>query len=253
MNFSFKNWLSESPLKYYGVRTHPDYDYNRNLGRTNPFKGIQKDISGYFSTGDEAIIKHPKTAKILEEKLKNIGYNVNIIFYEDINRTDRLQYAYVEKINKYIEKNNIQKEGHITFVKNSSSGDFLTPWMIFHTFGHAVNGYSKTQKPSLDEKISQCFSEYKIWSGSRYQSIKLGQMPVEDDLSKIFKFKSIKNKMPDGVPNFVELVHELIAEYLWNGKIRTTTSVYESFANCLETKIKESLDICVGNVIFDYF
>jgi hypothetical protein len=102
----------------------------------------QKYVMGYFSNTDVALLSNQKSSKTLENKLKNVGYNFNILIFESSVDDDRRNVSppsnYIRKINNYIRSNNITLENHITYVKNGSSGDPLTPWMILHTLGHAV-------------------------------------------------------------------------------------------------------------------
>lgn len=229
MKLNFKQFFNESPLAYYGVHLNPEYEEERNLDGHPKY---QQDIAGKFSKSDAKIISNPKTTQILKEKLKNIGYNINIILYEKISVTDKTSFK--RDVKQYLQNKNIPTENHITFVKNGSSGDFLTPWMIFHTFGHAVQNYSL-----IDDR--HCFPEDFNFTQAK----------------TLFMFKSARNTTPGwganpkGITSREELKNELVAEFLWNdGHIRSTNL---QLKECLEKTIKKSLDDCVGQIIYDYF
>lgn len=224
MKLNFKQFINESPLVNYVTSINPQNNQKRQK------EYDQESSLGYFSKKDIKIITNPKTTRILKEKLKNIGYNINILLYE------KSKGNYTKEIEEYIQNNNIPTENHITFVKNGSTGDFLTPWMIFHTFGHAVQNYQKINPPS--NSLLNCFE-----LGFQLQQAK-----------NLFMFKSAQNMdVPTKrIIDFAELENELIAEFLWNAKIRIKQPQFLSLAECIENKIKQSLNQCVGKIIYDW-
>lgn len=234
------------PLSHYGVETLPSYDSSRDLEKSSP-KASQQYVSGHFSYSDNAVIKSPKTERILKEKLKNIGYNINIILYETVERTPHVPEEYRKNIEDYMIKKGLQKENHITFVKNSTSGDLLSPWMLLHNLGHAVTfGDGQNFNVNLEQDVVSCVQIHV----DRYFDASIRSNFRKVAFQDIFKFKSIQKIQ--SISQFAEVVHELVAEYLWHGKIRIDPN-YSGFGNCLEIRIKKALDRCVGRIIYDWF
>lgn len=252
----FKKWLlKEMPLSNYKTNfIHEPYEkegfgYNTIKNKidksrqvlpntTSDFFSNQKDIEDQFSKKDRLIITHPKTFKILEEKLKDSKYNFNILLVESQKKSSVNEY--MEYLIKFMKENNINQQNHITFAKNSTSGHLLTPWMILHTLGHAIseeNDYNIRNIINLLEPMENI--NYPIASGG---------------IKNIFNFKSVEEikSIYDR-----EIVHELIAEYLWHrGKIRVKKPYnnIEEIMNVIfevEEKITEILDNCVGKIILD--
>ena len=171
----------------------------------------------------------------------------------------------------------------IVFVKSGASGDILTPWIILHTIGHAMTD-SKVMK-NYDKKwndLWEILSDFNIM----HHSV----------VSCIFNFRSARSHLDkkkslvtvfNAVPDLLELRHELIASYLWNGgrikrpapeciakiypgngglvhtfKYRHLsdeeiaeglTSKVNQFYDEADKLIKESLDSLRGQVLIDLF
>lgn len=246
----FKKWLlQEMPLSNYKTKfIHDPYekeafgydtlkkkiDKSRQVipNSSSSIFSNQKDIEDQFSKKDRLIITHPKTFRILEEKLKNSKYNFNILLIES--QKDSNKNEYMEHLIKFMKENNISQQNHITFAKNSTSGHLLTPWMILHTLGHAISEEN----------------DYYVTS----EVINLLEPIKNIGINNIFNFKSaeeIKN-IYDG-----EIVHELIAEYLWHGgeiRVKNPYNNNEKIMNVIfeiEEKIAELLDNCIGKIILD--
>ncbi len=95
---------------------------------------------------------------------------------------------YLARIKYWMQKNNVPQEGHITFAKNGSSGDAMTPWMVLHTLGHAFD------MQELNYAIKRLITALSYDSTDpRIKSISHSLL-----LSRLFKFKSIvNNKLED--------------------------------------------------------
>jgi len=198
----------------------------------------EDEITGRFSNKDKAVLSHPKTFKTLEDRLSNSNYNFNILMIETATNQRYIGVLddYKNDVDKYIKSQGIVTQNHITFVKNGTSGHVLTPWMILHTLGHAVVDYI-----GEDTKIVE------LVRAIMYQL----------DKASIFHFKSAKES--EIYNNTNELVHELIAEFLWHGgRIR----INPVFANnediktkvaTIESRIKTTLDYCVGQIVYDFY
>lgn len=270
----FKYWLlNEMPLNYFGVQLHrPESEIERS----------PQGASGHFAAIDRANIQHPRTMQKLEQVLANRGWRFNILLYESDLYLNELQ----EEVEDFIAQNDIPTKGHITFVKNGSSGDVLTPWMILHTFGHALFSMKTPQMKSiqaaLTKELSSLLSDQLTSYGQKLNprdpqvEIHLRQMQLEL-VRRLLQFKSAKRAEGRlSVGTLGELIHELVAEYLWNGRIRIKPDLerrstklgapysylaepvklaperLEQFAAQIENLIKQALDQAVGKIIYDH-
>lgn len=241
----FKKWLSEMPLAHYG---------NNFKDMNGPeFPGPGKETPwgdrGQFNINDKIIIKHPKTVATLERLLSRHRWKFNILMYET-HSENMEEKEFTDLVKKWMHQNKIEIWDHITFAKNGSSGDLMTPWMILHTIGHAIN-----DETTIGYSIIEFLK--KVYTG--------GPMSNEEligKLSNILQFKSIANmgkintKMKLAPSSAQEFVNELIAEYLWNGKIRykpSATSIEIQSLAEVEQAIAKNLDNMVGRIIIDYF
>lgn len=208
----------------------------------------------YFTREDRVALKNQAMARKLEQILSRLsGINFNVIFFEDIEGGGLAFKDYGIKVQRYIRQNNIQTAGHITFVKNSSTGDNMTPWMILHTVGHAIFNEDK----NVELKVYA-----KNMLKSMYESGKptASAMEIARNIGKHFKFRSALNSV-QGKKNFIasldEFLFELVAEYMWHGgKIRHDPNEPMPVKNAiegLEEIIKEAIHNCIGRVIYDYY
>lgn len=252
------NTILEFPLSHIGGY----YTYNAERERDKELSGsvakpskYYSGVLGRYSFRDKAIITHPKTVRVLEQKLSNSEYNFNILFYE-MRVTDRQ--AYESQIrrsaDRYIEMNDLDKDNSITFVKNGSSGDSLTPWMILHCIGHAAFDFTYKKQGSLG-------TIYDSINSILYKFLKYNELDSDtDDLfslaSKAFVFSSVQQEK---IEDNSELLYELMAEYLWNGTIRVN-SAFVNGENRHEilshlAQLIASYDVilkrCVGSIILD--
>ena len=85
------------------------------MPNTSDFFSNQKDIEDQFSKKDRLIITHPKTFRILEEKLKDSKYNFNFLLVES--QKDSSKNEYMEYLIKFMKENDINQQNHITFAK----------------------------------------------------------------------------------------------------------------------------------------
>lgn len=257
----FSEWFyTEMPLAHYGYQFHSKNDPDegfldtkaqaviRKKKATAPWGGEVEDleiknIGGRFSHRDKILISHPRTSRILEEKLKSSKYNFNILLMEKKQGYEFVYSAnvkeYNDRIYEYMKENNLKIENHITFVKNATSGHLLTPWMILHTLGHAVTDHAYNFGSELVNAIKE---KIRSWNELEVGSLK-----------NIFQFASIQKGVVDSTD---ELLHELIAEYLWNGKIRinpNANNMVIEYVKNLEDEIEKLLSSCVGSIIYDTF
>jgi len=240
----FKEWLNESPLQHYGYDFHsendPDEGFFKDKAQSNSAGG-QTDEWDKFSKRDKALISHPKTFKTLEDKLRKSSFNFIILLIEQplskIYNYRNRRSEYERQIRYYLSDNNINIQNSIVFAKDSTSGHLLTPWMILHTIGHAL-----ADSPYFMDEIQNL-----VWEIDGLS---------KDNVGKVFAFKSAKEYK---IPNRVELINELIAEFLWSGKIRINPEIVslewaeeiKSKVLKLEEQIKDCLSLCVGKIIID--
>ena len=113
--------------------------------------------------------------------------------------------------------------------------------MILHTLGHAISEENDYYF------ISEIINLLKPMENISYPIASGG-------IKNIFNFKSVEEikSIHDG-----EIVHELIAEYLWHGgeiRVKKPYNNNEEIMNVIfevEEKITELLDNCVGKIILD--
>lgn len=229
----------------------------RNSNKTQP------QVSGYFSRKDRSVITHPRTMKTLEQRLARSGHDFNILFIEDTRAYSGSDYD--QQVEDFMESNGIQREGHITFVKNGTSGHVLTPWMILHTLGHAVtehaggerSGRAVGAKSRIQDRAVDIMS---LVSETDCRSLGNRSPGCLEALRKVFAFKSVaRTDNHSTADNNSELVHELVAEFLWNGdRIRIKPPYDEdpevpALVRDIEAEVRTLLDNCVGKVIYDYY
>lgn len=256
---TFLEWLklNEMPLKHYGYMFNDPDDQYRGRDDDGDEKlsksGLQLKsnarydddvVQGRYTKRDKIIISHPRTFRLLEEKLKNSKYNFNILFIEERKKE---QYITISKakaifekrpeLNYYFESNGIDIQNSITFIQVGSAGHLMTPWIILHRIGHAIGssyGNSGGEYPALTEVLDIIYNYFNKASWG--------------DILSLFKFKSAVDRNISGSQ---ELVHELIAEYLWNGKIRSNSSDERvlNMMNDIGTFIDLLLESCVGKIM----
>lgn len=226
---SFHQLLSEMPLQHYDAKG----------------KSLTPE-SGLFDKRDIIIVNHPSTERILREVLSKFA--INFIFLIGHIKDE-------EAITEYLKRNGIDYFNSIVFCKFSSSGGKLTPWMILHCFGHAVeeretgSGFvtdkvmnlisliakgDYTGTPDGDHAfISRIYRHEKENKLTRSSDMHKKDVKNITHLGNIFGFKSIKNIE---VTSLQELTCELIAEFLWHGgKIRYNEDyINENFENSQE-------------------
>lgn len=221
----FKQFV-EMPLSNYRVAPFKYPEEERN----------KKNLAIHqFDRLDRKIITLDKTQNCLRKALERHDYNFNFILMEADKNYRSSQYE--RMIIDYMKENNIPLENHITFATNSSTGHPATCWMLLHKFGHA-----------LFDDVS-----YHIYGKEIKSAInRIGRSRV----TNIFKFKSARNSNFNSAVNDTdELVFELVAEYLWHGRIRfdDTDPELRSFVQLAETNIEKALSNAVGKIILDFF
>jgi hypothetical protein len=284
---NFKNWLlNEMPLAHYGYefakgekKDPPETFYSKQdkfqtyarapedwaVGKGEPPKGIDLAITDKFSDKDKLLILHPRTARVLEQKLKSSKYNFNILFIEE----ERSNFPYYdrrgllrvrnqeaksihERIMDYIKANNLNIQSSITYAANVSTGHIMTPWMILHKLAHAV----AAEQDNFDIGFPYD-SLFRILPGNSGWR----RFRANSDVKNMFSFKSIQQTGELSITNrnsIEELFHELMTEYLWHGKIRLNPSAppekkeeYQNAIIKIEALIVKCLDSCLGKVISD--
>jgi hypothetical protein len=260
---NFKEWLlNEMPLNHYGhqfinddEKDPPETFYSKEpSGRFQIYSqpvGTYGDlnINDKFSRKDKAIISSPKTARVLEQKLKSSKYNFNILFIENFRinwgtKDWRPEKNLDDRISEYVKSNNLNIDQSITYISNRSAGHLMTPWMILHRLAHAIGAIN----------------------GSIYDSLRIILDLKSSNLihlANVFSFKSIQQDGRFSITSresVEELFHELVAEYLWHGKIRLNPKVlssdrehYQKVISDIESLIVKSLDNCVGKILRDIY
>lgn len=262
--------MTEMPLSSYRTR-FVRADRSGDSFRTGPDGTVdpatQVDAKGdpinyRFSLKDRRVITHPRTVKVLEERLARTGYRFNILLLEGgvggVGGEDSRLGRYRERVEGFMRKSGVEREGHITFAKNATSGHVLTPWMVLHTLGHAVSEHAERVGIRLYDTVFKVLR--RLPEGRDGPINPLGRDGDErTNLGHVLMFRSVQGDMRgDGHASSAELVHELVAEYLWNGgevRIRPPfhmdERVYEVVSS-VERMVEEALDSCVGEVVFDH-
>lgn len=271
---NFKNWLlNEMPLVHYGYdfvgkgeqEDPPETFYSKqdkfqvyaqppkSRFRGEPPKGIELTITDKFSDKDKILISHPKTAKILEQKLKSSKYNFNILFIEErLSDPDWSKPKNIhERIRDYIKKNNLNIDNSITYAANVSTGHLMTPWIILHKLAHAV----AAEQDNFDIGFPYDALSLMLPRSTHHLSM--------DEIKNMFSFKSIQQTGEFSITkreSVEELFHELLTEYLWHGRIRLNPSAppekkeeYQKTIIKIEALIVKCLDHCLGKIISDIY
>ncbi|RDJ35665.1 MAG: hypothetical protein DWQ19_12670 [Crenarchaeota archaeon] len=235
----FKEWLNESPLG--------DYRYKFYKPPVEPLpKGTSAayGVKGVYNTHDRLVISHPKTVQTLERVLSRRKWTFNIILYESQNQ--KLT-GFKKLIANWMRQNGIPTEGRITFAKNGSSGDAMTPWMILHTMGHAL----------IDEGGDFYDEVFNTLEDITYLLDFPGATATPEQwthvMGQIFQFKSINNNK---IKIREEFIYELFAEYLWNGQIRLkaeTSADIVRYIQHIEKVFSSALQQAVGNIVVDHY
>lgn len=189
-----------------------------------------------FTDADVRVTTHPKTKETIERILKtSTNYNFNILILpKNIDAKS------------YCTQNKIPLENHITYVKISSSGDPLTPWMIFHTLGHALIGGTEDYSggpTDTSTTIKQLLT--RIEELNPVKTVEIDTFPT---ISKVFKFSSAVNNK---ITNLWEFIYELVAEYLWHGKIRYNApqGFYQPALQSNVTQIGQAINYALSKVV----
>jgi hypothetical protein len=302
---SFYEWLkllNEMPLSHYG---HEFIDRNDEkdeppetfFSKQDKFqiytrtpeqwkfkdaKSLDLLVNDKFSKKDKTLISHPKTAKILEKKLKSSKYNFNILFIEEErSRLHDVKFKtkqeliksletkpIEEKIKDYVETNNLNINQSITYAANVSTGHLMTPWIILHKMAHAISGAQPGATPGSHQHSWIPYSKFaEILSKTIGKKLDFGPTNNKDffmPLKNMFAFQSMQQTGDFSIfgihnrASLQELFHESITEYLWHGKIRLSPDAPEDkkelYKKCIfeiESLIVECLDNCVGKILSD--
>ena len=214
----------------------------------------------YFGNTDVELIRKEKTRKTIEQWLNDNDTPFSwIMVFDDQSRSyDRSQ----NKVYSFERQNDLlPTPGKITFLKSGNAGeDPLTPHMILHTIGHAVTnhfGEAKLNRLKLD--IGEILINEKIMTNYRTDVMmtKLCQL-----LHMKSALKTVSGVMdPRKIVNFDELVNEVVAIYVKNGRIKVEPNQYCEFdisqqaindiKSYLELYCHDALTACVGQIIED--
>lgn len=266
----FRQFL-ESPLSDYrtdfqrdteegeGFAKNQDGSANRGRQVRRYPDGVEQQIMGRFSTKDRAVITHPRTARALEQRLSGSAYKFNILMLEDPRAN--VDTFVIDYVGRYVQDNGIQTEGHITFVKNSTSGHVLTPWMILHTLGHAAVARASNEM-NVQLAFNRALNPLADSVCGNENPGREANFPSKRCMARIgdaLVFRSARSDSEN--PSFndpEEFMHELVAEFLWNGdRIRVggprSGGTVPALVAKVEDVVRSVLDLCVGDIIFDYF
>jgi len=261
--------LNEMPLASFTTSFTNDTSEEEDFGKIGGKKsterqvykdesGIEVSIEGRFSKKDRAALSSNKTLKTLEDRLARSGHNFNIVMFEGEPPTGSGREAkWIRQAETFLKEKGIQTQGHITFVKNGTSGHVLTPWMVLHTMGHAMLNQNP-RKNEFREIVADI--EAKICGITRTT---INDLRPDTNcmrrLGELLMFSSAQPKADETLDKD-ELYHELIAEYLWHGgRIRTKPQQDPKkdrnakwIARKFEDLIKNTLDQLVGKVVYDH-
>ena len=204
-----------------------------------------------ISVADEKTLRHPKTHRQLEKVLKtSTHFDFNIIIGQPPAFGGRKEFINFAK--EVCQKEGYPLEGHITFVKGSSTGDTLTAWMLLHNIGHAI----LDNHPEIMKALKAYVYQLEM---SLVNRVGLDSDMRLNTLSRLFKFRSARIRLEKpgnkaSVLDEEELIHELMAEYLWHGKIRLNESTPRilQIINFIQIMLHSSLEQSVGTIVVDY-
>ena len=244
-----------------------------------------------FGKNDEKILSRmfPKIKEKLKSFLKGLDF-VDIHMYFGmlpIYDWDDTPETKTEKTNKYFfdgetfHGNNLGvkiPKSDIVFVKESTFADSLTPWMMLHTFAHAVFDsvekgtfihaeYPKKIRPELMKAVNSSlgimrYLKNKLSSEELYMFFPMGSLRKLIDKQKGKKVQSRFDLIED------ELYREMFVYYLTKGgKIPTPSGYREMFKSnkrmdneideillkvqSLSDQLRNVLEACRGDVVID--
>lgn len=198
------------------------------------------------------------------------------IYFGDYTGID-VKYVNLMDIKKYF-FDKIPKED-IVFLKKSSQGDLLTPWMILHNMGHAVFEMGNSSSKDAIHKTIFNLVNSLTFNGKPFTTVDEKnddevllsvKFKPNEILPLLFNFASAKSTVQD----IDELVYEVFVSYLYGGgklkrpdfkklttfcnqtvPIKYTENIVEKTVNiaftAIEKEIKKSLEYCRGKVIED--
>ena len=237
----FKQFI-EMPLQNYKVAPfeHPEVDTREPTKKTTL-------AFNYFNRLDRKLITLDRTQNCLKQALAKHGHDFNFILIE-VKDWTTISGEYLKNVSNYMKENDIPQNGHITFATNSSTVEPLTCWMLLHKFGQALF------KPYfITNKSQEQINNAKI---NLLRLIKEFSSDTNHDFKNIAKFMKFKSATRGKIETKDELIYDLVAEYLWNGKIRIEDQNDEKqvyFSTETSNIIKSALDASVGTILIDYF
>ena len=244
--------ISEMPMTHGGSQFYSDNpeDYEKAMGVTpNDSHRGTKFYYSPINRRDRAAITKPDYWNAVGQTLDRVpegwhtetnsgGYNWNVIILElDPNRSNFRQYQEMTK--EYMQKHGLHVEGHITFVKNRSSGDGVSRWILFHNAGHAV---FERQMESVNAphktRIKNIFNEIYLSHAKSYGQEPMGnRFHIMQVVSRYFPHKSGENAhawrqvenparakavAKKGISSINEMIYDLFAQYIVTGNVKLT-------------------------------
>lgn len=213
------------------LSAEPDFDYS-----TSP----------YLSPTDIKVINLDKTRQTLESWINSnpLPYKFKIVFGK---------------------KTVDPTPGAITYVKTGNIGrDPLTPYMILHTLGHAIIEDDTTEVSKSIIKIFRRSALFAKSAKSTFQSLIFKESLIIP-LCKLLHMKAAALTILDnnrrGFPTFEELMYDVLAVYVKNGKVKVEPNKYcdyeiepeacTAIKKILEDFCSSKLDSAVGKVVYD--
>ena len=253
---SFRDWLGlQEQLSHGGhsFRSDDPADYEASMGvrDSDPKKGKpfyyspfnrrdRREIRdpGYFSSVGKTLGRTPEGFDVGSE---GGGYKWNIIFLE-LDPSESRFGKYEEAVEGYMREHGLSRDGHITFVKNRSSGDGVSKWILFHNVGHALfdkpSGTweeNAVHKDGIMRVLYDIFAAHKESHGEEPEGNRFHVMQVA---SRYFPHKSGESShrwkvdgrdersrmaiSKRGISSLNEMVYELVSQYIMTGKVRLT-------------------------------
>jgi len=215
---------------------------------------------------------------VLDTVLSRVkGFDFHIYFGEFYSNSTVEQF--------FFDKNKIPKDD-IVFIKNASSGDLLTPWMILHTMAHAAfQSGNKDSEELIYLRLKKMFVS--LSASNNWNDLdEMIENPNDEILSNLFNFASARSSLTSWSTGKVaksrlisgqELVYEIFVSYLYGGgklkrpvgeKLSKLTNLIsqkydndydenyisrlvDSVFSGIEEIINEVLESCRGKVIAD--
>lgn len=210
---NFKEWLAnESPIS--------NFQLLGNWAPGDPLRGYKKK--------DVGILTNPKGVEKIHRKWSNTKENFDIYFLRAPNAKKQV---FVGAVTQDWVKSNLGLDIHpnrsnITLIYTQNSGgdvEPMTAWIMAHRMAHALNKYNSFFRSSFAHVVENVFIDIfnQMFPGESKDRPGLvftrnGQLSPVNIAWAVGTMRSARNNK---IPNFFEFVHELVAQYIINGKI----------------------------------